>query len=90
MTDLAEFMRAWTPRPDWYNHAACRGVNPNLFHPQRGETVAYAKQVCRGCPVAVECLTYAETEGERQSVWGGLSALERRQNRHIVLDGAAS
>ena len=68
-------------RPGWRKHAACRGLDPELFHPERGEVTDQAKHVCFGCPVRDECLTYALTHFEKFGIWGGLSERERRPLR---------
>jgi len=66
-------------RPAWHQHGACRGADPNLFFPERGESVKEAKAVCARCPVRAECLDYAMENHEVVGIWGGLSARERRQ-----------
>ena len=66
-------------RPAWQQHGACRGVDPNMFFPERGESVREAKAVCARCPVRAECLRYALENHEARGVWGGLSGRERRQ-----------
>ncbi|MGP5252666.1 WhiB family transcriptional regulator [Brachybacterium alimentarium] len=33
---------------------------------------------CLDCPVMTACLTYADTADEREDVWGGLTATQRR------------
>lgn len=73
------------PDPDagWMTHAACRGMDPNLFMPARGDwqAVAAAKAVCHGCPVIQQCLTHALDTNEKHGVWGGLSERQRRELR---------
>lgn len=64
---------------EWRESAACRGADPELFFPGRGNSLAPAKAVCRECPVRPECLEYALANGERQGVWGGTSERERRR-----------
>lgn len=49
-----------SPRP-WRQRAACRGAEPDAWYasertPEGAEALARARAVCRGCPVAVECL----------------------------------
>lgn len=61
--------------------AACRGVDPDLFFPDRGESLEPAKRVCRGCPVQVACLDHALAGNEKFGVWGGTSERERRRLR---------
>ena len=65
----------------WEELAACRGMDPELFHPKRGESNASAKAVCRGCAVRLECLTRSLEECERLGVWGGTSERDRRSLR---------
>ena len=64
--------RAWTER------AACRGMDPEVFFPERGDSrsIARAKEVCADCPVQVECLE--ANAMERSGIYGGTTALERR------------
>ena len=66
-------------RPAWHQHGACRGADPNLFFPERGDSVKEAKAVCPRCPVRAECLEYALENHESMGIWGGLSGRERRQ-----------
>lgn len=66
---------------DWTRHAACRGVDPDLFFPERGQDTEPAKAVCRTCPVIDECLDHALRNGEKRGVWGGTSERQRRQMR---------
>ena len=65
----------------WFADAACKGVDPNLFHPYKGESIAKAKVVCDTCPVRQTCLDWAITH-KSAGVWGGTSGLERRQMRY--------
>ena len=62
----------------WVARANCLGVDPELFFPERGESVRPAKEVCRGCVVRAECLDHALAVPERFGIWGGLSERERR------------
>jgi WhiB family transcriptional regulator, redox-sensing transcriptional regulator len=80
-----------TPRPDddWREYALCRGVEPDIFFPTRGEDSEAAKAVCRNCPVRLECLDYALSARELFGVWGGLSERERREVRRKRRRGAA-
>lgn len=67
----------------WFASAACRGLDPDLFHPEKGErsTSWQAKAICETCQVIKPCLRYAIANGEQLGVWGGLSASERRSLR---------
>jgi WhiB family transcriptional regulator, redox-sensing transcriptional regulator len=63
----------------WQDAGLCAEVDPDLWFPEKGGSVAYAKRVCRSCPVAAECLKFALANDERWGVWGGLSERERRR-----------
>lgn len=60
--------------------AACRGLDPDLFFPERGASLAPAKAVCATCPVTEACLEYA-LEHHEPGVWGGTGDIERRRIR---------
>ena len=63
---------------DWRDSALCAQTDPEIFFPDKGESVTAAKRVCRSCGVRAECLQEALDRGERFGVWGGLSERERR------------
>lgn len=72
-------------RTDWYAHGACLGIDPDLFHPDRGGSVSESKAVCATCPVRVECLHWALTSHQKFGIWGGTSERERRRiRRHLA------
>ena len=75
--------RRYTNQTPWWDQAACKGVNPDMFHPQRGQSPSPAKRICETCPVLNTCRSYALSVGERIGVWGGLTAKERRFMRAI-------
>lgn len=66
---------------DWRADAACIGVDPDLFYPQRGEDTKAPKAICRGCEVRFECLEFALEHGEKFGIWGGESERARRRIR---------
>lgn len=70
----------WEPQP-WRQHAACKGMNPDLFFPSRGESSREAKATCRSCTVRTECLEHAIAADIRNGVWGGESERARRRIR---------
>lgn len=39
---------------------------------------ASGKELCKGCPVMGECLSYALEHKEKWGVWGGLTPTQRR------------
>jgi len=65
----------------WQARANCIGVDPDLFFPEHGESLAPAKAVCSGCEVRAECLDYALATGQHHGVWGGTSERERKRTR---------
>jgi WhiB family redox-sensing transcriptional regulator len=70
-----------TDADGWRELAACRGVDPELFFPTRGEKVAAAKAVCSSCLVRTSCAEEALANGEKFGIWGGMSERERRRIR---------
>lgn len=73
-------MNVW--RPDWQQHAICRGMDPNLFMPKRGDHhgVKKAVDLCHTCPVIQQCRDYSfemEEEGLLFGVFGGLTQSHR-------------
>lgn len=70
----------------WLDAAACRGMDPDLFHPHRDSPrrdIDQALAVCQNCPVTTECLTDALRWGGNadQGIRGGTTALQRRRLR---------
>jgi len=68
---------------DWRHRAACRDEDPELFFPVGNSgpslhQISEAKAVCRRCPVASSCLTWALESGQDAGVWGGMPEDERR------------
>jgi WhiB family redox-sensing transcriptional regulator len=70
----------------WVEFAACRGMNPDCFHPHPGDKIreAAAKKVCEACPARQACLDYAVTTGQTRGVWGGTTEAERRRARRAM------
>lgn len=75
-------LRTFRSEP-WSHQAACRGADPNIFFPERGDHVAVrrAVQVCRTCPVVADCLNYVLRIGEKDGVFAGLTGAQRRRLR---------
>lgn len=63
----------------WRRDSLCAQSDPELFFTDAyGKGVTrVAKQICRRCPVATECLEHALSANERFGIWGGHTALER-------------
>ena len=69
----------------WKDDAACRGMDPGLFFPEGHGVnllVQAARDVCDLCPVADECRDYAQTNGEKFGVWGGVAVGYQRRSRY--------
>ena len=70
-------------------NAACAGVDPEVFLPERGESLEEPRSFCRRCPVQYECLDAALGLGQQAyGVWGGTSAGQRRDARQRGLGAA--
>ncbi|HZU71239.1 MAG TPA: WhiB family transcriptional regulator [Acidimicrobiales bacterium] len=70
----------------WRDQAACTGVDPEIFFPERGQTTARATLVCNRCPVQIECLAWSVANGEKLGVWGGVAERTRRVIRRRLAD----
>ena len=75
-------------RDDIWNQASCRGgKNRELFFllTEKDPTevaatqIDHAKNICRSCPVRNQCLDWALESGQDAGVWGGMTAIERRE-----------
>ncbi|MDP8987837.1 MAG: WhiB family transcriptional regulator [Actinomycetota bacterium] len=63
----------------WRQHAACKGIDPDVFYPHEDEEAETAKEVCAVCSVRQACLEHALAARERDGVWGGATERERRR-----------
>ncbi len=78
-------LRQMVAEEPWRERAACRGLDPDMFYPERDapgradDIVREAKGVCRRCPVRDVCLASAIERRERYGVWGGKTERERRR-----------
>jgi WhiB family redox-sensing transcriptional regulator len=64
----------------WLERGRCKGVDPEVFHPEDDEDPAdEAKAVCELCVVREACLEHAIAMREKAGVWGGYTARERRR-----------
>jgi len=78
---LYDSLAAAIARPEWMVEASCRGHDPGIFFPGRGESTAPARAICAGCPVTEACLEYSMAIVEKQGIFGGKSERERRALR---------
>lgn len=69
-------------KQSWRQQAACRGLEPVIFYPvsdDNPEDSELAKRVCAQCTVREACLEHALSVREKEGVWGGCTAKERRR-----------
>ena len=68
-------------RDAWRFDAECRGLDPDMFFPERGDyrPVKAAREVCNRCPVKATCLQ--ENLWERDGIYGGATPSERKKMR---------
>jgi WhiB family transcriptional regulator, redox-sensing transcriptional regulator len=66
-------------RTDWFDDAACREIDTDIFFPTSEAQADEAKAICAACPVREECLEYALEIRPGDGVWGGLTATERHR-----------
>jgi WhiB family redox-sensing transcriptional regulator len=75
--------QALVSRPEWFDDAACRGMDTAVFFPtttlDEKLRSLEASLPCRGCLVRLECLAYGLNE--HHGVWGGRSERARRKMR---------
>ncbi|MGH8901289.1 MAG: WhiB family transcriptional regulator [Egibacteraceae bacterium] len=69
----------------WRDHAACLGMDPELFFPSgltgpALDQAERAKAVCRRCDVTAQCLEWALENGQ-DGIWGETTEDERRTLR---------
>lgn len=64
---------------EWQSAGLCAQTDPEAFHPEKGDSVKAAKQVCMGCTVRTACLEYALAQRDRFGVWGATTERERRR-----------
>jgi WhiB family redox-sensing transcriptional regulator len=69
------------PDPRWRDGALCTQTDPEVFFPDRGQSNATAKSICRRCEVNADCLEHALATDQRHGIWGGTSERERRRLR---------
>lgn len=64
----------------WAGHGRCRGMDPDFFFPEHGDTAqaAEAKKVCKQCVVRLDCLEWAIATKEQLGIFGGMSPRARR------------
>lgn len=77
--DPADLIYELLAPPAWHADAACRGVDPDIFYPTRGEDTNHARRYCDTCPVRADCA--AAGRHEQFGIWGGESTKQRKARR---------
>lgn len=77
MTFTAVDTEPWASHP---NRNCARG-NPEDWFPTERMARKAADELCEGCPVRTQCLTFAVESGEEFGVWGGSTEEDRRALR---------
>lgn len=83
VTELLSQRAEREARRDWWEVAACRTADPDLFFPVApsgpGRTEAdRAKAMCAVCRVRRQCLQFALATHQSHGIWGGTTEEERR------------
>lgn len=63
----------------WRSYASCRSVDISVFFPRSDLFSNRAKLICSTCPVRQQCLAWAMATHQRDGIWGGKTADERRR-----------
>jgi WhiB family transcriptional regulator, redox-sensing transcriptional regulator len=78
------------PPGPWAAEGACRGLEPEIFFPTRGEGVKDALAICATCLVVDPCRDYAVANFVKWGIWGGTTERARRRIRFAQRRAAAS
>lgn len=83
VTELLSERAEREARRDWWQAAACRTADPDIFFPVSAhgpgeDDIARAKEVCAECRVRRQCLQFALATHQMHGVWGGTTEEERR------------
>ena len=72
----------------WIHNAACRGKNPDYWHPPDGQPWLIHKgiKICQTCPVKQQCLEYALSFTPIEDNWGIYAGYTAKQ-RHEIRSG---
>lgn len=64
--------------------ALCAQVDPDLWHPAKGQSNTAAKKICHRCDDEAACLAIALADPELDGIWGGTTHRERQAMRRGV------
>jgi WhiB family transcriptional regulator, redox-sensing transcriptional regulator len=80
----AVLLETYLKDQDWRALAHCSSIDPELFFSVGARESKQAKQICKGCPVRMDCLNYAMELPVSHGTWGGLTERERRRTRRTA------
>lgn len=66
-------------RTDWRQHAACRDVALEVFHPPEKTSMDEPRRICHQCPVRAACLAEAIELRDTFGFRAGMTGEERRK-----------
>lgn len=72
----------------WYEKAACRYTDINVFYPEANDSPLEALTLCSSCPVRTRCLAEALRRDDRYGIWGGLTPKQRIRIRRREIRSA--
>jgi len=64
--------------------ALCAQVDPDLWHPKKGQSSTAAKKICHRCDIEATCLAIALADPELDGIWGGTTHRERQTMRALA------
>jgi len=64
--------------------ALCAQVDPERWHPTKGQSSTAAKKICHRCDDEAACLAIALADPELEGVWGGTTHRERQTMRALT------
>lgn len=71
----------------WQTAGLCRQDNEIEWFPDSASEQRALTKICQGCPVRLQCLTFALETGEHAGVWGGLTERELRKTAALTPQG---
>ena len=85
---------------DWSEQALCKGMDSKIFFPEMSDretnlvNLKKAMNICKRCPVMIECFMHSINNSEPDGIWGGVpfrqrTKIQRRYGVPIEPDLAA-
>lgn len=89
--EILEFVQALRESlPGWFARKSCTKKDGHLFFPEQSQAwkVPKAKEICKNCPVRLQCLEYSFENDFEFGTFGGVSAKERLEFKQDGVDVA--